>query len=96
MAKLYYVKDGPLRESSGPGRDILLAVLENRLTGHDVTYLGQPLPVLNPAYPSRDPTHVVIEVEADEPVGQMFTRRGFYVLPQLTPAEAGGLIFPNP
>jgi hypothetical protein len=96
MAKLYYVKDGPLRESSGPGRDILLAVLENRLTGHDVTYLGQPLPVFNPAHPSRYPTHVVIEVEVDEPVGQIFTRRGFYVLPKLTPAEAEVLIFPNP
>ena len=39
MAKVYYVQDGSLRESSGPGRDISLAVLEHRLTGHDLRIL---------------------------------------------------------
>jgi hypothetical protein len=39
---------------------------------------------------------VVGELAMDEPPGQLFTRTGYYLLPQLSPTEAETLLFSQP
>ncbi len=95
MAKIYYVKDGSYPHNFVDlGRRLPLATLEHRLQGQDIRYLSTLPPEFNPEQPSPSPQHVVVEVEADEPLGHLFTHTGFYVLPQLSPNEAEALIFP--
>jgi hypothetical protein len=97
MAKVYYVKDGssPHNLVDPFGRRIALAELEPRLQGQDVRYLSTLPPEFNPAQPSPTAQHVVVELAIDEPPGQLFTRTGYYLLPQLSPTEAETLLFPQ-
>jgi hypothetical protein len=97
MAKIYYVKDGsyPQNMVDPFGRRISLAELERRLQGQDVRYLSTLPPEFNPEQPSPSVQHVVIELEMDEPPGQILTRTGYYLLPQLSPNEAEALMFPQ-
>jgi hypothetical protein len=96
MAKVYYVKDGsyPQNMVDPFGRRISLDALERRIQGQDVRYLRTFPPEFNPDQPSPSPQYVVVEVELDEPRGQVFTQTGFYLLPQLSPDEAETRIFP--
>ena len=96
MAKVYSVKDGsyPHNMVDPFGRRIALAELERRLQGQDVRYLSTLPPEFNRAQPSPEATYVVVELATDEPPGQLFTRTGYYLLPQLSPAEAEALLFP--
>jgi hypothetical protein len=96
MAKVYYVKDGsyPQNFVDPLGRRLSLNELEPRIQGQDVRYLSKLPPEFNPDQPSPSPQYVVVEVELDEPLGRIFTQTGFYVLPQLSPAEAERCIFP--
>jgi hypothetical protein len=96
MAKVYYVKDGsyPQNFVDPLGRRLSLNELEPRIQGQDVRYLSKLPPEFNPDQPSPSPQYVVVEVELDEPLGRIFTQTGFYVLPQLSPAEAERRIFP--
>jgi hypothetical protein len=95
MAKVYYVKDGsyPQNLVDPLGRRIALAELECRLQGQDVRYLSVQPPEFNPDQPSPSPQYVVVELELDELRGQVFTRTGFYLLPQLSPDEAETRLF---
>jgi hypothetical protein len=97
MAKVYYVKDGsyPQNFVDPLGRRIALDELERRIQGRDVRYLSIQPPEFNPDQPSPSPQYVVVEVELDEPRGQVFTRTGFYLLSQLSPDEAEMRIFPQ-
>jgi hypothetical protein len=36
---------------------------------------------------------VIVELAIDEPPGQLFTRTGYYLVPQLSPTEAETLLF---
>ena len=96
MAKVYYVKDGsyPHNMMDPFGRGISLAELERRLQGQDVRYLSTPPPEFNCEQPSHEVKYVVIELAMDEPPGRLFTRTGYYLLPQLSPDEAEALLFP--
>jgi hypothetical protein len=96
MAKIYYVKDGsyPQNMVDPLGRGIALAELERRLQGQDMRYLSTLPPEFNPDQPSHTAQHVVIELAMDEPPGQLFTRTGYYLVPQLSPDEAEALLFP--
>jgi hypothetical protein len=38
---------------------------------------------------------VVVELEMDEPPGQILTQTGYYLVPQLSPHEAEALLFPQ-
>jgi hypothetical protein len=76
------------------GRRISLAELERRLQGQDVRYLSTLPPEFNPDQPSPTAQHVIVELAMDEPPGQRLTRTGYYLLPQLSPDEAGALLFP--
>lgn len=96
MPTVYFVKDGPRPDNSGPGFPISMPDLEARVRGQEVKYLGIVPPQFNPDQPSRFATkHVVIEVEPTEATGAVFKRQGFYLLPQLKPKEASQLIFPQ-
>ncbi len=70
------------------GRGIALAELERRLHGHDVRYLSTLPPEFNREQPAPEVTYVVVELAMDEPPSQLFTRMGYYLMPQLSPAEA--------
>jgi hypothetical protein len=96
MAKVYYVKDGsyPQNLMDPFGRRIALAELEHRLQGQDLRYLSTLPPEFNREQPSREIKHVIVELAMDEPPGQLFTRTGYYLVPQLSPDEAEALLFP--
>ena len=70
--------------------------MESRLQGQVIHYQGEEPPEFDPDHPSAYPQHVVIEVEAHEPTGQLFSKTGFYLLPHRSPQEAETLIFPRP
>jgi hypothetical protein len=97
MAKVYYVKDGsyPQNLVDPFGRDIALAELERRLQGQDVRYLSTLPPEFNREQPSPEVKYVLVELAMDEPPGQLFTRTGYYLVPQLSPDKAEALIFPQ-
>jgi hypothetical protein len=95
MAKVYYVKDGSYPQNFlDLGRRLALDELERRLQGRDVRYLSALPPEFNPAQPSPEATHVVVELEINEPPGHVLTQTGYYLLPQLSPDEAEPLLFP--
>lgn len=93
MAKIYYVKDGPRPDNSGLGYPKPLADLEKKLLNIKNEYLGETPPEFNKEAPSPFPRTVVIEIDAHESKGKLFTKTGFYLLPQLTPDEAEAIIF---
>jgi hypothetical protein len=97
MAKVYYLKDGsyPQNMVDPFGRRLTLAELERRIQGQALRYLSTLPPEFNPGQPSPSPRHVVVELEMDEPPGQLLTQTGYYLLPQLSPNEAEALIFPQ-
>jgi hypothetical protein len=97
MAKVYSVKDGsyPQNMVDPLGRDISLAELERRLQGQDVRYLSTLPPEFNPDQPSHEVKYVIVELVMDEPPGRLFTRTGYYLLPELSPDEAEALLFLN-
>jgi hypothetical protein len=97
MAKVYYVKDGSFPQNLVDpfGRDIDLAALERRLQGQDVRYLSTLPPEFNREQPSPEVKYVVVELAMDELRGQRLTRTGYYLVAQLSPAEAEALLFPS-
>jgi hypothetical protein len=96
MAKIYYVKDGSYPQNFIDfGRRVSLAALERRLQGHHLRYLSTLPPEFNPEQPLPSPQHVVVELAMDEPPGQLLTRTGYHLLPQLSPHDAEALIFPT-
>ena len=96
MAKVYAVKDGsyPQNLVDPLGREIALAELERRLQGQDVRYLSTLPPEFKPDQPSPEVKYVVVELVLDEPPGQLFTRTGYYLVPDLSPDEAEILLLP--
>jgi hypothetical protein len=96
MAKVYAVKDGsyPHNMVDPLGRDIALAELERQLQGRDVRYLSTLPPEFNREQPSPEVKYVVVELAMDEPPGRLFTRTGYYLVPQLSPDDAEALLFP--
>jgi hypothetical protein len=96
MAKVYYVKDGsyPQNLVDPLGRDIALAELERRLRGRDVRYLSTLPPEFHPDQPSPEVKYVVAELVMDEPPGRLFTRTGYYLVPNVSPNQAEALLFP--
>jgi hypothetical protein len=96
MAKVYYVKDGSSPQNFiDLGRRVPLDELERRLRGRDLRCLSILPPELNPDQPSPEVRHVVVELEMDEPPGQLLPQTGYYLEPQLSPDEAEALIFPQ-
>jgi hypothetical protein len=96
MAKIYYVKDGSYPQNFIDfGRRVSLDELERRIQGHNLHYLSTLPPEFNPEQPLPSPQHVVVELAMDEPAGQLLTRTGYYLLPQLSPHEAEALMFPT-
>ena len=96
MAKVYYITDGSYPQNFiDLGRHVSLDELERRLQGQDLRYLSTLPPEFNPEQPSPEATHVVVELEMDEPPGQFLTKTGYYLVPQLSPSEAEVLIFPR-
>jgi hypothetical protein len=95
MAKVYYVKDGSFPQNlvDPLGREIALAELERRLQGQDVRYLSTLPPEFNREQPSPEVKYVIVELAIDEPPGRLFTRTGYYLVPQLSPTEAETLLF---
>jgi hypothetical protein len=96
MAKIYAVKDGsyPQNLVDPLGRDIALAELERRLQGQDVRYLSTLPPEFNPDQPSPEVKYVIVELGMDEPPGRLFTRTGYYLVPNVSPNQAETLLFP--
>jgi hypothetical protein len=96
MAKIYAVKDGsyPQNLVDPLGREIALAELERRLQGQDVRYLSTLPPEFNVDQPSPEVKYVIVELGMDEPPGQLFTRTGYYLVPNVSPNQAAALLFP--
>jgi hypothetical protein len=97
MAKVYAVKDGssPQNMTDPFGRRIALAGLERRLQGRDVRYLSTLPPEFNREQLSHEVQYVMVELAMDEPPGRLFTRTGYYLVPELSPDEAEALLFPS-
>jgi hypothetical protein len=95
MAKVYAVKDGsyPQNLVDPFGRRIALAELERRLQSQSVRYLSTLPPEFNREQPSPEAKYVIVELAMDEPPGQLFTRTGYYLLPDLSPDEGETLLF---
>ena len=94
MAKVYYVKDGSYPQNFlDLGRRMTLDELEHRLRTRDLQYLSAMPPEFNPEQPSPEATHVVVELEMNEPPGRRLTRTGYYLVPRLSPDEAEALLF---
>jgi hypothetical protein len=96
MAKVYAVKDGsyPQNLVDPFGRRITLAELERRLQGRGVCYLSTLPPEFNREQPSSEAKYVIVELAMDEPPGQLFTRTGYYLVPEVSPDAAEALLFP--
>ena len=89
MAKVYYVKDGSYpRNFLDLGRRLSVEVLERRLQGQELRYLSTLPPEFHREHPSPQVKYVLVEVDMDEPRGQLLTRTGYYLLPHLSPDEA--------
>lgn len=93
MAIIYYVKDGPRTHNSDSGRELPLQTLEARTRGQQVRYLGTTPPEFNKNTPSPYYRHVVVEVESQEPPGQIFDKVGFFLLLDSSPDQAEPMIF---
>jgi hypothetical protein len=65
------------------------------MQGRDLRYLSTMPPEFNPAQPSHEARHVVVELEMDEPPGRLLAHTGYYLVPELSPDEAEALIFPQ-
>ena len=92
---MYYITDGSYPQNFiDLGRHVSLDELERRLQGQDLRYLSTLPPEFNREQPSPEATYVVIELATDEPPGRLFTRTGYDLVPQLSPAEAEALLFP--
>ncbi len=87
MATLYFVKDGPRPDSSGPGYRCDLTVLYQRLPDMAVTYLGPEPPEFNKNTPSKYPVRVVVEVREGEEDDRSFGQPGFYLLKGVSPND---------
>mgnify|MGYP003288292388 CR=1 FL=1 len=59
----------------------------------DVRYLSTLPPEFNREQPSPEVKYVVVELAMDEPPGRLFTRTGYYLVPQLSPTEAETVLF---
>jgi hypothetical protein len=94
MAKIYFVKDGSYPQNLIDfGRRVSLDALERCLQGQDLRYLSTLPPEFNREHPSHEVKHVIVELTMDEPLRQLLTRTGYYLLPQLSPDEAEAMIF---
>lgn len=93
MAVIYYVKDGPRPQNSDLGREVPLPVIESRVQGQRVQYLGVTPPELNKGNPSAYYRHVVVEVESSESLGLIFNQVGFFLLLDLLPDHAQQMLF---
>lgn len=97
MAKVYYVREGTGDEQTNQGMDLSVNRLSERLKEHRIKFLGTNSPTFNPEKrlnPSADYQYVVIEV-FDNDLGKhaspLFSRKGFYLVENLTPREFGQL-----
>jgi len=96
MAKVYYVKDGSSpRNFVDFGQRVSVEALECRIQGQDLRSLSTLPPEFNREQPSPEVKYVIVELAMDEPSGQLLTRTGYYLLPQLSPDAAEALIFPQ-
>jgi hypothetical protein len=91
MAIVYYVKDGARPDTTpSDGRFINLDKLEEILQqqGINYQYCGTEPPEFNKEKPTLYPERVVVEIDANDSPGSIFTKTGFYFFPALTPADA--------
>jgi hypothetical protein len=96
MAKVSDVKDGSYPQNFiDLGRRVPLDALERRIQDQDLRYLSTMPPEFNPAQPSHEARHVVVELEMDEPPERLLTQTGYYLVPELSPDEAEPLLFPE-
>lgn len=87
MSTMYFVKDGPRPENSGPGYRIDLRDLYARLQEMSVMYLGEEPPEFNTGSPSKYPVRVVVEVKKGQVDSSKFNRPGFYLLRDVAPDD---------
>jgi hypothetical protein len=92
MATIYFVKDGSRPTNSRTIKSMPVGELERRFEGKKIVYLSPDPPEFNKANPSMYEVHVVVETESGEPLGTRFPRAGFYVIDELTPAQASELL----
>jgi hypothetical protein len=92
MPTLWFVKDGPVRDS-WPGKGIQLLFPELRGAFGDYTRLtfSKNRPQYNVEEPSRYVRRVVIEVNEDG-TDDKFSQAGFYLFLDLTPEDAHKLL----
>ena len=87
MTILYFVRDGPRPDNSGPGYRCDLAELHQRLPDMTVKYLGTEPPEINKNSPSKYPVRVVVEVQEGEGDDMKLGRPGFYLLNGISPDD---------
>lgn len=93
MPTLWYVKDGPVRDS-WPVQGIQVSFLELRgaFGDHRRLKFSKNIPQYNVEDPSRYPERVVIEVKEEDATDDKFSQVGFYLFLDLTPKEAHKLL----
>ena len=88
MSTLFYVKDGPRPDNSGPPHKIDLIDLYKYLPILNTKFLGTEPPSFNENSPSIYPERVVMEVLPDEVDSNKFQNAGFYLLIDIAPDDA--------
>src|SRR5262245_36282998 len=92
MPKIYGVHDGPDRgNQAGSGLDISFEELDTVFARYGPLWLGPDPPVFG-VQPSEWPTHVVVEVTAEDGLGPGYARAGFYEIPTISPDRADDLL----
>ena len=91
MAKILFLREGPGKDRVASQRDIPVEAVLERIGVRKPEFRTSELPVL-PAAKSdltavRDPAYVVVQVTPKE-VQDAFNRPGYYLLRDVTPAEA--------
>ena len=93
MPKLYAVKDGPKPDPT-PGEGVPLSFddLVSVFQPYRSRYWSSEPPAFSDAPQTATPVRLVIEVEANEGTHERYPKPGFYVLLDLTPADADALL----
>ncbi len=91
MVILYKVKDGPRGETTDEGTIISGDALLSKLKNHVCRYLGEQPPQFNVESPSPYYSHIVFHVSEPSLFRGKFSQKGYYVVENLHPSEAGFL-----
>lgn len=89
MPTLYYANDGPCPHTQqGYGIHVSYKELRSAFPNVNPRFVSVDAPEFNVKKPSQYPIRVVVKVEANEGTTTEYPKKGFYLLPDLSPKQA--------